>query len=248
MIVATPWIQGMNAKIGKILVAATGKGGAGKSTTVACLASHWHKSGRKVALVDADPNQTLTRWHGKGNALSELTLRTQMDEHAMIPTIADMAEGHDIVIVDCAGFGNQAMVFAIGAADLVLIPVMTDEANVFEALRTRKIVSSASMLTRRKIPARTLLCRVKRSVIAVHARNQLVELQAEPLDCQIFDRVVFQEATFHGSAPNTLEPGGAAARDIEQLAREIEPILWVPERVESHPVHAVEREMEMKTQ
>jgi chromosome partitioning protein len=230
----------MSETIGKILVAATGKGGAGKSTTIACLASHWHKAGRKVALVDADPNQTLTRWHGKGNVLSEMALKTVLDEHEVIPTVAELAAQHDIVLVDCAGFGNQAMVFAIGAADLVLIPVMTDEANVFEALRTRKIVASASSLTRRTIPARTLLCRVKRSAIATHARQQLTALQAEPLESQIPDRVIFQEATFHGSAPNALEPSGAAARDIEQLVREIEPMLWVPVRVESQVKQAAE--------
>ena len=235
----------MTDKLGKILVAATGKGGAGKSTTIACLASYWHKAGRRVALVDADANQTLTRWHAKGNVLSELTLRTQLDEHAIIPTVAELAGEHDIVLVDCAGFGNQAMVFAIGAADLVLIPVMTDEANVFEALRTRKIVQSASMLTRRTIPARTLLCRVKRSMIATHARNQLEQLQAEPLDTQIHDRVIFQEATFHGSSPNVLEPGGSAAEDIERLAREIEPLLWEPARANSHAAPRLEPEMKV---
>jgi chromosome partitioning protein len=232
----------MSQTIAKILVAATGKGGAGKSTTIACLACHWHKAGRKVALVDADPNQTLTRWHGKGNVLSEMALKTVLDEHEVISTIAELADGHDIVLVDCAGFGNQAMVFAIGAADLVLIPVMTDEANVFEALRTRKIVASASALTRRTIPARTLLCRVKRSAIASHARQQLTTLQAEPLESQIHDRVIFQEATFHGSAPNALEPQGAAARDIEALAEEIAPMMWAPVRVESHAKRAAEQE------
>ncbi|MSO94005.1 MAG: ParA family protein [Rhodospirillales bacterium] len=228
----------MKKTIGKILVAATGKGGAGKTTTVACLATHWHRSGRKVALVDADPNQTLTRWHAKGSSLSEIVLRTETDEHAMIPTIATLAEAHDVVLVDCAGFGNQAMVFAIGAADLVLIPVMTDEANVFEALRTRKIVESASTLTRRAIPSRALLCRVKRTTIAAHARQQLIALGAAPLDTQIYDRVIFQEATFHGSSPNVIDPGSAAAGDIEQLAREIEPLLWAAAPIEAVLVHA----------
>src|SRR5205085_7159335 len=116
--------------IAKVLVAATAKGGAGKSTTIACLAVHWHRAGRDVALLDADPNRTLTRWHAKGNALSQMTLRTVLDEHAIITAIGELATEHDLVLVDCAGFGNQAMVFAIGAADLVLIPAMTDEANV----------------------------------------------------------------------------------------------------------------------
>lgn len=212
---------------GKVLVAATSKGGAGKSTTIACLALYWHSVGRKVALIDSDPNQTLTRWHGKGGALSRLVLHTQLDEHAMIPTISELATDHDIVLVDCAGFGNQAMVFAIGAADVVIIPTMTDEANVFEALRTRKVVESASRLTRREIVLRTLLCRVKRAGIVDHTRDQLNKLGASPLQAMMNDRVLFQEATFHGSSPTVLAPGSTAAQDIEAVAREIEPLLWV---------------------
>src|SRR5690349_14897985 len=134
----------MADSVGKVLVAATAKGGAGKSTTIACLAIYWHKAGRRVGLLDADPNRTLTRWHAKGNVLSEMTLRTEIDEHVIISTIGEAARENDIVLVDCAGFGNQAMIFAIGAADLVLIPAMTDEANVFEAARTCKIVESAA--------------------------------------------------------------------------------------------------------
>lgn len=212
---------------GKVLVAATSKGGAGKSTTIACLALYWHGAGRKVALIDSDPNQTLARWHGKGGALSKLVLRTQLDEHGIIPTIADLASEHDLVLVDCAGFGNQAMVFAVGAADVVLIPTMTDEANVFEALRTRKVVESASRLTRREIVSCTLLCRVKRASIVDHTREQLAKLGAQPLQAALSDRVLFQEATFHGSSPTTLSPGSTAAMDIEAVAREIEPLLWV---------------------
>jgi chromosome partitioning protein len=213
--------------IGKVLVAATAKGGAGKSTTIACLAVYWHNAGRKVALLDADPNRTLTRWHSKGNVLSKMTLRTELDEDAIIPTIRELARGSDLVLVDCAGFGNQAMVFAIGAADLVLIPSMTDEANVFEAARTCKIVESAAQLTRRAIPARTLLCRVKRSAVATHARAQLVALNTNPLTAQLTDRVLFQEATFHGASPTVLAPSSAAAAEVALLARELEWLLRV---------------------
>ncbi|MFN3294844.1 MAG: division plane positioning ATPase MipZ [Gemmobacter sp.] len=211
---------------GKVLVAATGKGGAGKSTTIACLALHWHLRGLKVALVDADPNQTIARWHAKGDALSAITLRVEHDEHNIIPTIAELTATHDRVLVDCAGFSNQVMVFAIGAADLVLIPVMTDEANVFEALRTRKMVQSASALTRRSIPARTMMSRVKRSAVASHTRAQLEALGAEPLAAHLADRTVFQEATFHGSSPEILAPDSPAAQDIAALAVEIDALPW----------------------
>src|SRR5580704_1438762 len=218
------------AHVAKVLVAATAKGGAGKSTAIACLAVHWHKAGRRVALLDADPNRTLTRWHAKGNVLSQMTLRTELDEHAIIGVIGELAEHHDLVLVDCAGFGNQAMVFAIGAADLVLIPAMTDEANVFEAARAHKLVASAAQLTRRAIPAHTVLCRVKRSAIATHARDQLVALKTDPLTAQLSDRVIFQEATFHGSSPTALAPSSTAAQEVALLAHELEWLLRIRPR------------------
>lgn len=228
--------------IAKVLVAATAKGGAGKSTTIACLAVYWHQCGRKVALVDADPNRTLTRWHGKGNVLSEMMLRTELDEHAIISTIRELARGNHLVLVDCAGFGNQAMVFAIGAADLVLIPAMTDEANVFEAARTTKIVEAAAQLTRRTIPAHTLLCRVKRSAVATHARAQLAALKTNPLSAQLSDRVLFQEATFHGASPTVLAPSSTAAAEVALLARELE---WLLRLAPSVPATARARQAEL---
>ncbi len=177
-------------------------------------------------MLDADPNQTLTRWHAKGSDLSKMTLKTMIDEHEIIPTIAELSSRHDVVLVDCAGFGNQAMIFAIGAADLVIIPSMTDEANIFEALKTKRVVDSAAQLTRRAIASRAVLCRVKRSQVAVHARNQLETLKVDPLEAQFNDRVAFQEASFYGTSVITLAPGGGAAEDVAQVAREIEVLLW----------------------
>lgn len=39
---------------GRVLVAASIKGGAGKSTLVACLAVHWLQAGKRVALLDTE--------------------------------------------------------------------------------------------------------------------------------------------------------------------------------------------------
>jgi chromosome partitioning protein len=212
--------------LGKILVAATGKGGAGKTTSIACLAVYWHLAGKKVALFDVDANQTLTRWHETGDVLSEMTIRSSTDEMTMIPIISELASAHDITLVDCAGISNQAMIFAVGAADLVLIPAMTDEANVFEAARMCRIVENVANMTKKPIKFRSLLCRVKRAVVARHARAQLDGLGADPLDAQLDDRVVFQEATFHGSSPTVLAPKSSAAQNIEELASEVGQILW----------------------
>jgi chromosome partitioning protein len=211
---------------GKALVVASTKGGVGKTTMIVCLAVHWLLRGRTVALLDVDPNQTLSRWHSKGMALSDATLRTTSDEIEIVGQMAELVEAHDIVLVDCPGFGNQSMVFAIGGADLVLIPAMADEASVFEALRVRKLVDSAAMLTKREISARTVLSRVKRAAIVDHTWNQLTELETRPLDSRLGDRTIFQEASYHGGSPIELAPKSPAAAEIEALAKEIEPLVF----------------------
>ena len=211
---------------GKALVVASTKGGAGKTTMIVCLAVYWLVRGRTVALLDVDPNQTLSRWHSKGMALSGATLRTTSDEIEIVGEMAELAEVHDIVLVDCPGFGNQSMVFAIGGADLVLIPAMADEASVFEALRVRKLVGSAAMLTKREISVRTVLSRVKRAAIVDHTWNQLTELETQPLASRLGDRTVFQESSYHGASPIELAPKSAATTEIEALAKEIEPLIF----------------------
>jgi len=211
---------------GKALVVASTKGGAGKTTMIVCLAVHWLREGRSVALLDVDPNQTLSRWHSKGMLLSGATLRTTSDEVEIVGQVAELVDSHEIVLVDCPGFGNQSMVFAIGGADLVLIPSMADEASVFEALRVRKLVESAAALTKRVIPARTVLSRVKRAAIVDHTWNQLNELETNPLSSRPGDRTVFQESSYHGASPIELTPKSAAASEIEALAKEIEPLIF----------------------
>lgn len=210
---------------GKVIVAATAKGGAGKSTSVACLATYWSLQGRKIGLLDTDDNRTLTRWHGKGSILSKLTLRTECDMDAVLPAIDELRAKSELVLVDCAGANTQATIFAVGAADLVLIPVMTDEANLFEALRMRKVAESAGKLARRTIVARTFLNRTKRAAVTDHTRKQLQAFGAAPLDSTLPDRAVYQEASFHGSAPTVLSPRSPAAKEIGALAREIETLL-----------------------
>ena len=42
-------------------------------------------------------------------------------------------------MIDTAGAATQATVFAIGCADLVLVPCQTSSADIVEAIKTMKI-------------------------------------------------------------------------------------------------------------
>ena len=209
-----------------VLVVATSKGGTGKTTIAASLAAYWRDAGKRVAMLDTDPNQAATRWIRKGESYRNVESQATSDEHAIIGAVQDLGERADVVIVDTAGFGNQSMVYAVGIADLVLIPVMADEASLFEATKMKKVIQSASALTRRDIAFRTVLNRVKRATVVRHTERQLAALGLNPLEAKIGDRAVFQEASYNGASPQELAPNTNASLEIRRLARELEPALF----------------------
>ena len=48
--------------MGQAITFAQQKGGAGKTTVLAHLAAAWAGAGRDVAVIDLDPQRSLTRW------------------------------------------------------------------------------------------------------------------------------------------------------------------------------------------
>lgn len=209
----------------KVITVATIKGGSGKSTLVAGLASHWAVEGRRVAIIDADPNGTLSRWCEKPNQLGALPLTSDVDEYSMVPEINRYKPSNDYVMVDCAGFASQAMIFALGASDAVLIPVMADEANIYEAVRTQRLAENAATMSGRQPVVFGVLNRVKRALVTEHSKAQLDQLGLPLLSATVGDRAIFQEASFHGTSPLELSPSSVAAREIRSVAYEIENIL-----------------------
>lgn len=210
-----------------VITLATSKGGSGKTTLVAGLGTHWMKAGHKVGVVDADPNMNLSRWIQK-DALKNMPLKSEPDESAIIDAIDTMAEDKDIVLVDIAGFGNQAMVYSIGVSDLVLIPSRPSEDDFLEAIKTKKLVDNASRLTRRDIPHAVVLTQAKVGThVLAHTREQFLRQGISLCNTTIMNRTVFQTARYHGTTPVLSDPNGKAAKEIEMLAVELESMLAI---------------------
>ena len=218
----------------RVIAVATSKGGAGKSTSVCCLALYFAHQGLKVGILDCDPNGTLTRWHAKGGALSLLPIISEIDEKQIISSIASLSAANDVVLVDCPGFNSQVMVYALGLANLVLVPVMTDEANLFEAIRTKMLVDWLSTAIKRPIEVRAFLSRIKSSNLVSHSLGELEKAGVRLLKASVGDRIAFQEASYFGSSPLIDCPLSGAARDVISLASEVAAILELDKRSRPH--------------
>lgn len=98
------------------------KGGAGKTTSTAWCAHALHERGRRVLVVDADPQRSALTWHQAAGwplacfALPSEKLQREVPGHA--------AGRYDVVVIDTPGTeeGRAITRSAVKAATHVLVP------------------------------------------------------------------------------------------------------------------------------
>ena len=184
-----------------IIAVVSSKGGAGKTTIARLLLGYAAQHGLKVAALDADLNHSLADWV---STLSKypIKVRAEVDETKIVPTVTELQGACDFIVIDTAGAATQATVFAIGCADLVLVPLKLSSSDVTEAIKTMNLVKSAAMMMGREIVARVVLTGFKpRTTIAAHVEREIANAKLLDLKTRLHDLVAFEEMTFSGVVP-----------------------------------------------
>ncbi len=200
----------------KIITVAQQKGGAGKSTIAANLAIAFEKKGKKVAIIDIDPQESLTEWYsiredtfGEDNTGIEFVTVSGWRLHN---EIEDLANNVDVIIIDSPPHTQTETKTAIRAADLVIIPVQPSPADIWATKDTIDIV------TAERIPHRVVLNRViPNTNILKDSEQKLPNL----LDTRICNRVAFASAMLEGKSVLETDPISAAAKEAGSLADEV---------------------------
>ena len=204
--------------MGNILTVASGKGGVSKTATVMILAVNLAERGYRVAVVDADRNQSFASWHAQAYEGPVFTCRSEIDHIKVVDLAGELAESHDVVLVDTAGFENLTAASAIGMADYVIIPCMADRGSVRETMRTAQQVASLSKAARRTIPYSLLCTRWKpRGLSERAALDSLREERLPILDNVFGDLSDFSKLSFSGTVPTAGKAGAQAASLISEL-------------------------------
>lgn len=201
-----------------VIAIATTKGGSGKTTLTAALADLLRRKGKSVECIDTDPNRNLNDWFSDPQAGIPCSF---VEEEAVIDAAGAAMERVDYVLIDVAGALQRGMLYAISAADLVLIPCKTDRKDVVEAVRTQELIESAGKMVRRQIPHAAVLTQVnRRAQVTAHTREQLQVMGVPVLGADVPARTAYQQASWLGSplaAPEAREDFAAVAAEVSAL-------------------------------
>lgn len=191
------------------------KGGCGKSTLAVCLAAYWAQT-RKTALLDADPQASLSLCRQE-----VLHIPVFQDTSKGIgKTIARLAEEYERIVVDTAGYRRRKNMEALAHSDFVLIPCKPSPFDVKEAMEAVELLREIADARQRKGAApryAVVLTMAQRTAVSAQIRGELEESGVPFMSAQIGQRVAFVEASSVGFPA----AGSVAALEIELLAKEL---------------------------
>src|SRR5262245_8821747 len=106
-----------------VITFANTKGGAGKTTAVLLLATELARKGYRVTILDADPQNWVTRWYEISGDVPNISVINFVTAASLPLHISENKENTDYFIVDLPGARTPLLATAIGLSNHVLIPI-----------------------------------------------------------------------------------------------------------------------------
>jgi chromosome partitioning protein len=205
---------------GMVITIAQRKGGAGKTTLAAQLATAWLRQGARVALLDIDPQASLAAW------IELRRLRLGVDDigfdFAALPGwraaqwIEDRTRSAEFVVIDCPPQAETEARIAVRAAGLVLVPAQPSPLDLWATEAT------LAMVREERRQALVVLNRVPpRSSLTARVTADLAAAGAALASSRIGNRVALVRAMASGLGVIETPGSGTAAAEITALAEEV---------------------------
>jgi len=203
-----------------IITIAQHKGGAGKTSLAAHLATTWSvDKGRRVALFDLDPQKSLTQWF-------QMRREKLADENTMTlcpsqgwrvqAELTKAKRDADVIVIDSPGRDDLGTRTAVRLADIVVMPVQPSPMDVWASKPTLEMIAkegTSALIVLNRLPSRAkltdhLIMDLKRGSVPI-ARSALG------------NRISFASSLVEGKGITETEPHSVAAAEIKLLADEI---------------------------
>lgn len=211
----------------KIIALLNEKGGTGKSTLATNLATALHRQGKRVVLIDADPQGTARDWRAQSPEGFDLPPVLAIDRPQMLASSLK-AVSADIAIIDAPAKAESMAAAIVRAAHVALVVIQPSAADVWASAAAVKLIQ-AKRAVGGEIEAAFLVNRVSGNTtisktIIDGAWNDYEGI--EQLTTTIGSRVVFANAMAAGLS--VLDMADAAAKnEILNIIKEMEAAQWL---------------------
>ncbi len=200
------------------------KGGVGKTTIALNLAGEWAGRGKRVTLVDADPQGSALDWSQQRarEGVPRLFGVVGLARDTLHRETPELARDADYVVIDGPPRIASLMRSALLAADLVLLPVQPSPFDGWASAEMLALLREARIY-RPELTARFVLNRCgARTVLARETAETLADHDPPVLGSTIGQRIAFAAAAQSGRLVGELDGDTLAAREIAALATEID--------------------------
>jgi chromosome partitioning protein len=210
-----------------ILTFASSKGGVGKSTTCACIASALALEGQRVLLIDLDQNRTLDRWARKAPIAGLTVTAIDPQKFGGFFRDAEASGSYDHICIDLPGSREVTLFKALARSDLVIIPAQASEPDLREALVVVGDIRDVNETTNRAIPYRLLLTKVYplRTRVTDFAYQELARHGLPLFRTALVERSAYREMFLNGQPPTVTEREKGAGLEVLTLLAEIRAIV-----------------------
>lgn len=124
-----------------VIVIASPKGGAGKSTTAVLLGTELARAGGYVTMLDCDPNGSLSLWSERMSLPPRTSVLSDVNEANIIKAIRAHDTDGSVVIVDLEGVASRLVSRAISQADLVITPMRATTLDATIGVRALSLIA-----------------------------------------------------------------------------------------------------------
>lgn len=210
-----------------IIAIAGQKGGSGKSTLAVHLAAEWSARGKRVLLVDADPQGTSLTWSEVADENGNDPPDTVAVGDNLRRVVPELARAYDVTVIDCPGRrASKRQLGALLCADIALLPCGPSTPDVWALAESVEMVAEIREI-RPELTVRIVLNRLGHNGESRAVADALSALPFALSRSRLGHRVAFSEALAVGRGVTVDRPGSLAAMELSQLADELEDLAEV---------------------